>query len=201
MTRVAIFASTLSRANELAEVVEPGSPFRIVDVRALPEEGDLVPSEDVDVIVAEHVNLQAISSNGPPFVVIGGRGGSALLRNRVRAWLPPDVTSAELSAAMVAAALELTVLTETQAQRWLRSPTTPDFDIDQASQKTEALTSREGQVLRMLADGLGNKEIAGVLHISEHTAKFHVAQILAKLGVTSRAAAVTAGIRRGLIPI
>ncbi len=65
----------------------------------------------------------------------------------------------------------------------------------------EALTARELQVLRMLADGLANKEIAAQLGISDHTAKFHVAQILAKLGAGSRAEAVAAGIRSGLVPI
>jgi DNA-binding NarL/FixJ family response regulator len=63
----------------------------------------------------------------------------------------------------------------------------------------EALTPREGEVLQMLASGLGNKEIAAKLAISEHTVKFHVASILGKLGATSRTEAVSLGIRRGLI--
>ena len=65
----------------------------------------------------------------------------------------------------------------------------------------EHLTARETEVLRMLADGLGNKEIAELLGISEHTAKFHVASILGKLNASSRTEAVRLGIRRGLIPI
>jgi DNA-binding NarL/FixJ family response regulator len=52
-----------------------------------------------------------------------------------------------------------------------------------------------------MADGLGNKEIAGHLGISDHTAKFHVAQVLAKLGAATRTEAVTIAIRRGLVPI
>jgi NarL family two-component system response regulator YdfI len=51
----------------------------------------------------------------------------------------------------------------------------------------------------MLAAGLGNKEIAVKLNISEHTAKFHVGSILGKLGVSTRAEAVAMGIRRGLV--
>jgi DNA-binding CsgD family transcriptional regulator len=54
-------------------------------------------------------------------------------------------------------------------------------------------------VLRLLASGLGNKEIAAKLKISEHTAKFHVASILGKLGAGSRAEAVSIGMRNGLI--
>jgi DNA-binding NarL/FixJ family response regulator len=51
----------------------------------------------------------------------------------------------------------------------------------------------------MLATGLGNKEIAAQLAISEHTVKFHVASILGKLGAESRTEAVSLGIRRGLL--
>jgi DNA-binding NarL/FixJ family response regulator len=65
----------------------------------------------------------------------------------------------------------------------------------------ETLTPRESQVLRMLSEGLGNKEIAGQLGISDHTAKFHVAYILGKLQPQTRTEAVTIGIRCGLVPI
>jgi len=63
----------------------------------------------------------------------------------------------------------------------------------------EALTPREIEVLVMIAEGLGNRTIAQRLGISEHTVKFHVSAIFAKLGVTSRTEAVKIGIRRGLI--
>src|SRR5262249_20583319 len=55
----------------------------------------------------------------------------------------------------------------------------------------DPLTPREREVLHLLAAGLGNKEIAGRLAISDHTAKFHVSQILAKLNAVSRAEAVS----------
>ena len=74
-------------------------------------------------------------------------------------------------------------------------PVAPDEDM------LEELTARERQVLRLLGDGLGNKQIAARLDISEHTAKFHISSILGKLNVTSRTEAVSQGIRRGLIPI
>lgn len=61
------------------------------------------------------------------------------------------------------------------------------------------LTSREIEVLAMVADGLSNGEIASRLILSEHTVHRHVANILTKLGVTSRAAAATAGSRLGLV--
>ena len=63
----------------------------------------------------------------------------------------------------------------------------------------ERLTAREHEVLLKMSLGLGNREIADALHISPHTAKFHVAQIIAKLDANSRAHAVAKALRAGLI--
>ena len=63
------------------------------------------------------------------------------------------------------------------------------------------LTERELAVLRLLADGLGNKEIAARLGISPHTVKFHVASVLANLGARTRTEAVSTGLRTGLLPL
>jgi DNA-binding NarL/FixJ family response regulator len=65
----------------------------------------------------------------------------------------------------------------------------------------EALTPREVEILQLLAAGLGNKEIASRLGISDHTVKFHVASVIGKLGAASRTEAVTLGIRHGLVMI
>ncbi|HEY2362427.1 MAG TPA: response regulator transcription factor [Candidatus Angelobacter sp.] len=65
----------------------------------------------------------------------------------------------------------------------------------------EDLTARESEVLRLVSMGLGNKEIAFRLAISEHTAKFHISSILSKLHAGSRTEAVSLGIKKGLIPI
>jgi two-component system, NarL family, response regulator YdfI len=65
----------------------------------------------------------------------------------------------------------------------------------------EQLTPREAEVLRLLADGLTNKDIAARMNISEHTIKFHIRSILGKLGAASRTEAVTRGLRSGLIEL
>jgi DNA-binding NarL/FixJ family response regulator len=67
--------------------------------------------------------------------------------------------------------------------------------------EVEELTARESEILRLASMGLGNKDIASRLSISEHTVKFHISSILGKLNATSRTEAVSVGIRRGLIPI
>jgi DNA-binding NarL/FixJ family response regulator len=59
----------------------------------------------------------------------------------------------------------------------------------------EELTAREREVLALLSRGLSNKQIAGELDISEHTAKFHVNAILGKLGAASRTEAVVVAVR------
>ena len=64
-----------------------------------------------------------------------------------------------------------------------------------------ALTGREGQVLRLLAQGRANKEIAAQLVISERTVKFHVSSILSKLGASNRTEAVKLAVQRGLVAL
>ncbi len=65
----------------------------------------------------------------------------------------------------------------------------------------EHLTTREHDVLALVADGLPNREIATALAISEHTVKFHLASIFGKLGVSTRTEAVQRGLRLGVIDI
>ena len=64
-----------------------------------------------------------------------------------------------------------------------------------------ALTARELEVLRLVARGLSNKEIAADLRITTHTVKYHLAAVLEKLGVRSRTEAVSLGVRKGLVPL
>jgi DNA-binding CsgD family transcriptional regulator len=73
--------------------------------------------------------------------------------------------------------------------------------LDGAEYRDGALTRRELSVLRLVAQGLSNKEIASELGISTHTVKYHLASLLAKLGVHSRTEAVTIGLRKGLVPL
>jgi ATP/maltotriose-dependent transcriptional regulator MalT len=65
----------------------------------------------------------------------------------------------------------------------------------------ESLTTREHEVLALVADGLSNREVAHELAISEHTVKFHLASVFGKLGVSTRTEAVQRGVRLGVIDI
>ncbi len=73
------------------------------------------------------------------------------------------------------------------------APSTPSMP------QSELLTERELEVLRLLTQGLPNKEIAARLVISERTAKFHVSSIMGKLGATNRTEAVSLAAQRGLL--
>lgn len=122
---------------------------------------------------------------------------SAALHAGIHAILSREVTREELRIAISAAESGLILLHPTSANMLARSlPVQND-----SAEFVEALTPREQEVLRLVSEGLGNREIGGRLNISEHTVKFHISSILAKLGAASRAEAVSQGIRRGLIAI
>jgi DNA-binding NarL/FixJ family response regulator len=70
-----------------------------------------------------------------------------------------------------------------------------------AAHPGSALSARELDVLRLVARGLANKEIAAELGITTHTVKFHLAAVLDKLGVRSRTEAVSLGMKKGLVPL
>ena len=180
----------------MAALLAEDERLDVIEARALSGEADSHENLADVVVAAGLLRSQIPRTSGVPVVVISDIASQArILQRQVYAWLPANATGGQLAAAIVAAANDLIALTEEQTRRWLRI----DAEDDQVVQ--EALTARELEVLRMLADGLGNKEIAARLEISTHTVKFHVAQILAKLGTGSRAEAVAVGMRRGLVPI
>jgi two-component system, NarL family, response regulator YdfI len=121
----------------------------------------------------------------------------AAVQAGINAVISREASGDELHLALAAADAGLVLLHPTSARGLASAHLQPsDLAYDQ-----EPLTAREFEVLRLLSDGLGNKEIASRLAISEHTAKFHISSILGKLSVATRTEAVSQGIRRGLIPI
>ena len=122
-----------------------------------------------------------------------------LLASGVRAVLPRESPAREILAAIHATAAGLAVVSPEVLD--VLVPATFDSGTGDDIAITEPLTEREMQVLAALAEGAGNKEIAARLQISEHTVKFHVSAILAKLGAATRTEAVARGYREGLIVI
>lgn len=131
--------------------------------------------------------------------VSDARSISRLLRNRVRAILSRESDPDHVISAIYAAHDGLVLLSAPAAESW--AAVYDDRALEVETGLSEEITSRETDVLRMLAEGLVNKDIATRLGISEHTVKFHISSILDKLGASTRTEAVALGIRRGLIPI
>ena len=154
---------------------------------------------------ASEWNVGGWNGAGVPIILLvdnPARTTSAALPAGVRAVLPRNVTSAEIAAAIEAVAAGLYVFhpSDIDSIPALRPPTS-EHAPELGEPLIEHLTPREIEVLQLLSAGLGNKEIGSRLNISEHTAKFHVASIMGKLGAATRTEAVTLGIRHGLVMI
>jgi DNA-binding NarL/FixJ family response regulator len=107
-------------------------------------------------------------------------------------YLLKDTNADELCRAIKAAAAGQVQLSPQAAARLMREVRAPE--------SPETLTDRETDVLRLLAQGQANKEIARSLQIGEKTVKTHVSNILTKLGVQSRTQAALHAARIGLVP-
>lgn len=108
-------------------------------------------------------------------------------------YLLKDTEADELRQAIKAAAAGQVQLSPKAAARLVREVRAPD--------SPETLTERETEVLRLLAQGMSNSEIARELIIGEKTVKTHVSNILAKLGVPSRTQAALYAVRIGLVSL
>ena len=184
------------------------TPASTLIYRALSDEPDaiVIATEDFGSVAGRNDSdlIEVFSST--PTVLLSGQIGPLVRKRaaafRIRSVLPLQVTSDQLLAAIQATVAGLAVTLEPfiQTEDVYAASNTAD-GIGLTGRLAEHLTARETVVLRLVALGLGNKEIASRLDISEHTAKFHVSSILAKLGAASRTEAVTIGMMRGLVAI
>jgi DNA-binding NarL/FixJ family response regulator len=200
MIRVVIITDSVRQQAELGDVLRASGRFEVIGTFAALDElamSDAGTLDQADVVLIEgssassaatkalddaHVALVLLSDDEElPATLRTFRSGIALL--------PLSATADQIIAATEAASAGLLVMHADHA------------GVLDAGPSEDPLTPREREVLQMLAAGLGNKEIASRLHISDHTAKFHVSQILAKLGAASRTEAVSIGMRRGLVPL
>ena len=156
-------------------------------VLALLERGADVPRLALPPDAAARTPALAILADALP------RGWAVrAVRAGARAVLPRTASADAIVAAVEAAVAGLVVLPADVLVEAPQAMTT-------RAAPPAALTAREAQVLALLAEGLVNKEIAARLGISRHTVKTHLAALFHKLGVTTRAEAVAAGARAGVI--
>ena len=205
--RIGVVATSAVRRAGLESIVRSHADFHLAgSFGALASLVSFARSAEADVIVIEtdaihDLLLEPISDAAIVLLTEVGdaRSISRLLRSGVRAILSKESDPDDVVAAIYAAYGGLVLLSTPIAESI--AAVYGDQPLEVEDESSEEITSRETEVLRMLAEGLVNKEIAARLGISEHTVKFHISSILDKLGASTRTEAVTLGIRRGLIPI
>jgi two-component system, NarL family, response regulator YdfI len=205
--RIAVVATSAVRRAGLESIIRGQADFQLAgSFAAVASLVSFAGRAELDVIIIDSDSIRDLllePTSGTVIVLLtevsDARSISHLLRSGVRAILsresdPDDVLSA-IYAAYDGLVLLSTPTAESLAAVYGNQPLGVEDEL------SEEITSRETEVLRMLAEGLVNKDIAARLSISEHTVKFHISSILDKLGASTRTEAVTLGIRRGLIPI
>jgi DNA-binding NarL/FixJ family response regulator len=182
-----------------------GTDVQVVGEAASPTAPDPSALSEADVVLLADEELLeeaaiAVAEDGTQALVLISDDDQAVSRLRalpLRGWgiVPPDAPPEELAAATTAVMQGLIVLPKPLTERLLQEPAAS------AEALSEPLTAREREVLELLGRGLSNRLIAGELHISEHTVKFHISSLYAKLEVNNRAEAVSQGARHGLISL
>jgi DNA-binding NarL/FixJ family response regulator len=211
MIRVLIVAASSISQSGLENLLRASTSLQVV--RVVADFGQLSESVEElqpDVVVAEIAGqdrtlpeeILKLAEEAPVAIVLLVDDANTerdldALRNGVRAVLPRNMSPGGIVAAVEAVGVGLAVLLPERLDNLLRESTVSHRAV--SPPLVEALTPREIEVLGMMVEGWGNKEISTRLGISEHTVKFHVASIMGKLNASSRTEAVTSGIRHGLI--
>jgi two-component system, NarL family, response regulator YdfI len=210
MIRILVKAQTPVARAGLESLLAGHPGFQIVRNSS---SGDSMPEPDapLDAWVVEAETLadpparEAINwgaAGGPVILLLRNPTAEIVaeaLRSGARAVLPSNATAPQIAAAIEAAAAGLVAFHDAGIEALL-GPS--GAAVSRSLQSlVEPLTPREIEVLKLVAAGLGNKEIAARLNISDHTVKFHLTSVMGKLGASSRTEAVTLGIRHGLIMI
>jgi DNA-binding NarL/FixJ family response regulator len=194
--RIAILAPALALRVGLREVFRGQPGLEVVADASQPDE---LPEVDV-LVLASADYLPGLGPEPPPVLLLTDdpQGAAGLVALPVWGALPLDSGPEELAAAVRALGEGLwagsPVLLQGLLQRPAFSPALDGMEL-----VADPLTEREHEVLQLAAEGLANKQIALKLGISEHTVKFHLSSLYAKLGATSRTEAIRAGARRGWV--
>ena len=208
MIRILIVAAYASVRAGLHALLADTEDCQVVgQVSGSDELEQLLPQARPDVILcddneADRARLLAVLEETPAGLVLlsddpgvlrllaaGVLPGWSCLRKEADA---PQIAGATRAVASGLVALESALARQLLAARTTSMPV-------EAEPSNGVLTSREREVLQLMAEGLPNKNIAARLRISEHTVKYHVASILTRLGASSRTEAVTLGVRQGYI--
>ena len=202
MIRVTIVSPNPALRIGLREILSRQS-----DIKVVGETVDLesVKENETEVAVLASVSSARLLESNPPFAILfltdDIQSVRSMLNSSSQAWgvLSSDATEDELVAAVRAVGEGLWVGAPALVGDLLRTSGRRESSSDDSP--IESLTAREMEVIQLMAQGLANKQIALKLGISEHTVKFHLSSLYAKLGISSRTEAVKRGIELGLISL
>jgi DNA-binding NarL/FixJ family response regulator len=199
---VAVVASSPAMRAGLRVVLD-GRPDLVIAGDTAPDDPERTPVINAEIVVAYRTIPAWVATTATLLGVVvlsDDPETPSTLPSGTLAWalLPEDAAPAEIVAAVQSVAQGLIVVHPTFAAQMV-APAGTLLDAATPEPLDEPLTTREREVLEWLGQGLSNRQIAGRLDISEHTVKFHVSAIYAKLGVRSRAEAVRVAARRGLL--
>ncbi len=191
--RVAVIAAYPSVRAGLRERLERDPTLRIVFEDSGVPPGAMLPSE-VDALVIDLAGEELPAGTvEAPAVFLIDEAVESVAPGPAVAYLDRAASAREIAAAIHAVAEGLAVFSPALIPAISQ--------VSPPAAETGQLTDRELDVLRLVADGRTNKAIARELGISDHTVKFHVGSILAKLGAESRTEAVSLAARSGLLPL
>jgi DNA-binding NarL/FixJ family response regulator len=155
-----------------------------------------------DVAVTDDTALESRAVGSTmPVVLLSRHIGSERLSGNVVAVLPPSADGLLIAAAarLAASGYHISRLGSSEVAHGDFHDGLAEEDVPDDNHARAALSPREAEVLALLAEGAPNKVIARRLNISVHTAKFHVAAILIKLGAANRTDAIAIAMRQGLV--
>jgi len=198
LIRVGVVAASMAMRVGLREVINNLPELMVVSAAACSEE---LTAEAVDVLVMVAPAVVGALENAQSVLYLTDDSSDIqeLLNLDFLTWgaLPVNASEEEINIAIHALAEGLWIGAPTLMRKlFLRKPIQ---SLDETEASSQALTSREIEVLQLAAQGLANKQIAAQLGISEHTIKVHLSSLYAKLGISSRTEAVRSGVRRGLV--
>jgi DNA-binding CsgD family transcriptional regulator len=170
---------------------------------ALAASDDLLPvaagNSAADVAIVDDGSGDAVPA-AMPRVLLSGRAGGGQPSGEVFAIMPAGADDLLIAAAVRLAAAGYRISGDGARHEDFRDGDGESFEDDSSDERARpALSPRESEVLALLAEGAPNKVIARRLNISVHTAKFHVAAILIKLGAANRTDAIAMAMRQGLV--
>ncbi|HEY9877993.1 MAG TPA: response regulator transcription factor [Leptolyngbyaceae cyanobacterium] len=206
-----VASSAIARAGLTALIMEQTDQWQAFSIAALsdwPQQN--IPSPDTVLLDLSHqgnnlsVEILKVIENFPAPVVVLLEESSEpnlpeLLHAGVQGILVNNAAPAEMVAALEAVTAGLVALPADLMADLIEGVLGISSNRNSPTVPSQALTQREIEVLTLLAEGLGNKEVARRLTISEHTVKFHISTLFAKLNASSRTEAVMIGARLGLI--